>query len=73
VYRCELMDAIESRGLRPSVSKLECAIASGRVPKPPVDGIGVRHYDHRHVEAFVDYLRHPPRPGRRPRRQTVNS
>lgn len=69
MYRFEMFQELERRGLRPTTARLEGGISSGRIPKPPVDSIGVRVYGAEHVDAFCDYLRRPPKPGRRPVRE----
>ena len=71
MYRFQLFEQLRRRNLRPTDAKLETGIATGRIPKPPVDAIGVRQYGPEQLEAFAAYLRNPPRPGRRPARQVV--
>ncbi len=61
----QVLQTLRDEGLSISGSGLRGIVNAGRIPEPSRDIFGNLIWDEEHVDAARDYLRNPPRRGRR--------
>ena len=63
----EVIDLLEGEGISVTPTRIRRAMLLGRVSRPAMDAVGNLLYERSHVDQIRKYVKHPPRPGRRPR------